>query len=328
MSVPAPFFFFQATPHTFSGTSFSYTMDYTKTLNGSAGHGGSYVSPILHHTLVTGLSPGAQYFYMINNAPQVAGGTSDGAPFHGSFKVPGGGFPVRIGVGGDAGQVTNVTASLEYSVQAQPDVFMFVGDWTYANRMDLDYGTCFTDEQCAYLTNMPGPGDRSRAYASTFAPRWDAMGRLLQPLASRVPFLGAVGNHETEPTPSEYGGHQYPEKKNGFANDRFFTRFANYLARYPNPSTAAVAKHGPSVADLAATTPASADQGRGLYYVSEIPAVATIITLSTYNYDDTYTATDKQYVWLKSVLARVDRAKTPWLIVQMHTGFYSLGELA
>lgn len=281
------------------------------------------MSPILHHTLVTGLTPGVEYYYKIDNAPQLPGGAADGAPFYGSFKAPGG-FPLRIGIGADAGQVTNVTASIDYSVQAAPDVFMMVGDWTYANRMDLDFGTCYSDEQCAYLMNMPGPGDRSQAYANTFSPRWDSMARLLQPLAARVPFLGAVGNHETEPTPSAFGGHEYPDRGNNWNTTRFFTRFANYLSRYPNPSTAAIANAGPTAADLAATTPASADQGRGLYYVSEIPGAATIITLSTYNFDDTYTATDKQYVWLKSVLARVDRAKTPWLIVQMHTGFYSL----
>ena len=33
-----------------------------------------------------------------------------------------------------------------------------------------------------------------------FSPRWDAFGRLLQPLASTVPFMTAVGNHEPEMT--------------------------------------------------------------------------------------------------------------------------------
>lgn len=31
------------------------------------------------------------------------------------------------------------------------------------------------------------------------------------------------------------------------------------------------------------------------------------------------------YTWLKDVLARVDRVKTPWLIVQMHSGLYTTG---
>ena len=111
-----------------------------------------------------------------------------------------------------------------------------------------------------------------------------------------------------------------PSSSNSWSNTQFFKRFSNYLARYPNPTTAAIARNGPTPADLAATTPTDANQGRGLYYVSEVPGVATIVTLSTYNYGETFTASDPQYIWLKGVLAKVDRVKTPWLIVQMHAG--------
>ena len=159
------------------GTAFSYTVDNTKLLNGSPAGGGTYVSPILHHTLVTGLVPGLTYFYKIDNAPQQAGGTMEGEPFFGSFKVPGGGFPLRIGIGADAGEVVNVTASIDYTVQAKPDLFMLTGDWTYSDEYSLQAASCFTPAQCTYLASVS---------VSTFSPRWDAMARLLQPLASKV----------------------------------------------------------------------------------------------------------------------------------------------
>jgi len=100
------------------------------------------------------------------------------------------------------------------------------------------------------------------------------------------------------------------------------TRFANYMARYPAPQTDAQALHGPTAADLAPITPGT-DEGRGLFYATEVPGVATIISLSTYTFTDTYTASDPQYQWLAAKLAAVDRVKTPWLVIQMHASFYS-----
>ena len=54
-----------------------------------------------------------------------------------------------------------------------------------------------------------------------------------------------------------------------------------------------------------------------------LPGVATVVTLSTYTFTDTFTASDPMYQWLRRELAAVDRESTPWLIVQMHVGFYS-----
>ena len=113
-----------------------------------------------------------------------------------------------------------------------------------------------------------------------------------------------------------------PGASNGWNNTRFATRFSNYKARCPAPQTDAQALHGPTAPDLAPITPGT-DQGRGLYYATEVPGVATIISLSTYTFSDTYTAADPQYQWLASKLAGLDRVKTPWLVIQMHSSFYS-----
>lgn len=71
---------------------------------------------------------------------------------------------------------------------------------------------------------------------------------------------------------------KYPVQNN-WQNDRFLTRFGNYLPRYPAPQTEQQALNGPSVADLAATTPSDANQGRNLWYSTVIPGVATQISL-------------------------------------------------
>ena len=164
----------------FDGTSYSYVFDSTKFLNGSNAGGGSYVSPILHHTLLTGLIPGVIYFYKIENAPQLPGGTLQGSPFFGQFRVPGG-FPTRLAVGADSGEVSNVTANIDFTISQKPDAFLMIGDWTYANKYDLDAASCFTPQQCATL---------AAAGVTTFSPRWDAYSRLFQPLMASTVVLG------------------------------------------------------------------------------------------------------------------------------------------
>lgn len=96
------------TPSCFTGVTYSYVVDNTKLLNGSPAGGGAYVSPMVHHTLLSGLVPGVEYFYKIDNAQQQVNGTVQGQPFYGSFKVPGG-YPLRIAIGADSGTVTNVS---------------------------------------------------------------------------------------------------------------------------------------------------------------------------------------------------------------------------
>ena len=104
------------------------------------------------------------------------------------------------------------------------------------------------------------------------------------------------------------------------AHETFFFTKKNSKQRHPKLQKAL---NGPSVADLAATTPSDPDQGRGLYYSTVLPGVATVVSLSTYTFTDSFSASDPMFQWLRRELAAVDRVSTPWLIVQMHASFYS-----
>jgi hypothetical protein len=155
---------------------------------------------------------------------------------------------------------------------------------------------------------------------NTFSPRWDSWGRLVSPLASKVPLLTTPGNHEIEATPEDA---KVPLASNNYDNTLYKTRFANYLARFPYPQTVAQALAGPSAADLAAITPGT-DQGRGLYYSTVVPGTATVITLSSYTFDpSSWTPNDPMLAWLDATLAAVDRKVTPWIIVMTHVSWYS-----
>ena len=162
----------------FEGVAASYTVDNSETFLGLPYPGGVYISPIIHHTLLKDLMPGKKYFYKIENPAQLPGGTVEGAPFYGSFKVPGG-FPLRLAVGADSGTVSNVTQSIAFVEASKPDAMLLTGesvehvwkrvvdrgvfscfindpspflpppgDLTYADQYKIDPGSCFTQAQC------------------------------------------------------------------------------------------------------------------------------------------------------------------------------------
>ena len=98
---------------------YSYTVDYST-------DGGVYVSPVLHHALVRGLTPGEVVHYRIDGPP-------GSVPFTGAFKVPGG-FPLRVAAISDPGQVVNTTVSFAFCAAVKPDLILIPGDLTYADN--------------------------------------------------------------------------------------------------------------------------------------------------------------------------------------------------
>ncbi|CAN0901146.1 Bifunctional purple acid phosphatase 26 [Linum grandiflorum] len=114
--------------------------------------------------------------------------------------------------------------------------------------------------------------------------RWDSWGRFVEQSAAYQPWMWSAGNHEIEYMP--YMGEVLP--------------FKSYIQRYPTPYLASKS-----------TSP--------LWYAIK-RASAHIIVLSSYSPFVKYTP---QWMWLKEELKKVDRAKTPWLIVLMHVPMYN-----
>jgi 3',5'-cyclic AMP phosphodiesterase CpdA len=117
--------------------------------------------------------------------------------------------------------------------------------------------------------------------------RWDSWGRFVERSAAYQPWMWSAGNHEIEYFP--YMDEVVP--------------FKSYLYRYPTPYAASK----------------SSDP---LWYAVR-RASAHIIVLSSYSPFVKYTP---QWLWLKDELKRVDREKTPWLIVLMHAPIYNTNE--
>ncbi|XP_028778246.1 bifunctional purple acid phosphatase 26-like [Neltuma alba] len=117
--------------------------------------------------------------------------------------------------------------------------------------------------------------------------RWDTWGRFVERSAAYQPWIWSAGNHEIEYMPDM--GEVVP--------------FKSYLHRY--------------------TTPYLASKSSSPLWYSIRRASAHIIVLSSYSPFVKYTP---QYMWLNEELKRVDRDKTPWLIVLMHVPLYNSNE--
>ncbi|KAM0017936.1 putative phosphoric monoester hydrolase [Helianthus debilis subsp. tardiflorus] len=114
--------------------------------------------------------------------------------------------------------------------------------------------------------------------------RWDSYARFVERNAAYQPWLWIVGNHEVEYLPE--------------INE--VEPFREYLNRY--------------------TTPYAASGSSSPLWYAVRRASAHIIFLSSYSPYVKYTP---QYEWLLAEFKKVDRKKTPWLFVLMHSPLYN-----
>lgn len=194
-----------------------------------------------------------------------------------------GSLPYRIAVVGDLGQTENSAATLE-RMKAVSDF----GD--NGGTLVRDEGGD-DDRPATPPGHVLNVGDLS--YADGYQPRWDSWGRLVEPHTSVVPWMVIEGNHEEElaVTRDDAQGDGDGDDEDGFVA---------YRARFAVPSN-------------------SSGSRSKLYYSYEVPG-AHIVMLGTYA---DWSPGSKQRAWLSSDLARVDRGRTPWLIVGMHAPWYS-----
>jgi hypothetical protein len=122
-----------------------------------------YTSPYIYHVTITGLTPGAKYYYKVGDT------TSGTSPLHSFRAHPGVGPDIRttVAVIGDPGQTANSASTYAHVVASASDYAMIVGDLSYAD----------SDQ-----------------------PRWDSWQTLIQNMSAALPTLAQVGNHEKELT--------------------------------------------------------------------------------------------------------------------------------
>ncbi|KAH7683084.1 Acid phosphatase protein [Dioscorea alata] len=146
----------------------------------------NYTSGIIHHVRLTGLEPGAQYYYQCGD-PSIPAMSAVHAFKTMPISSPQS-YPNRIAIVGDLGLTYNTTSTIDHMSSNEPDLIVLVGDVTYANL---------------YLTNGTGSDCYSCSFPQTpihetYQPRWDYWGRFMEPVVSTIPLMVVEGNHEIE----------------------------------------------------------------------------------------------------------------------------------
>ncbi|KAK9755643.1 hypothetical protein RND81_01G040500 [Saponaria officinalis] len=122
------------------------------------------------------------------------------------------------------------------------------------------------------------------SYADMWQPSWDSFGRMVEPVASQRPWIVTQGNHEVEKIPVVHS-----------------TPFTAYNSRWRMPFE-------------------ESGSSSNLYYSFDVASVVHVIMLGSYT---DFNPGSSQYTWLEGDLKKIDRKRTPWVIVLFHAPWYN-----
>jgi hypothetical protein len=157
------------------------------------------------------------------------------------------------------------------------------------------------------------------AYANGKGSIWDLFMKTIEPVAARAPWMTTVGNHESiwtgqpfKPTWADYGNDSGGECS--VPSSRRFTMPRDFV-------TLPYETQQPMRFDPALTTPEGEDDYTdmsGIAYSFELGPVHFTVFSSEHN----FLPGSKQHQFVVQDLSRVDRKKTPWLVVATHRPMY------
>lgn len=189
-----------------------------------------------------------------------------------------------------------------------PTKFIIVGDLGQTYNSSVTMLNMLQETKQDHTNKTPATlvmiaGDLS--YADSKQSRWDSWLELIEPLISQTPMVATAGNHEIE------------------CDSTTHLPFLAFENRFRSPNRVADAIIGPADesyfdSSSPSTFLGSYDYGNAFYSFSY--GLTCTIVLSSYS--DTSVGS-VQYQWLLGELKKINRSKTPWLIVMMHTQFYT-----
>lgn len=149
-------------------------------------------------------------------------------------------------------------------------------------------------------------GDISYARAQAF--QWDQFGALVQPVASQLPYLVGIGNHEYCHTsggskdPSGAAGNGWHPSEGNYGNDSNGECGVPTSQRFHMP-----------------------DNGNGVFWYSFDTGLVHHTFISS---EHDYSPSSRMYTWLEHDLQSVNRRITPWIFLHMHRPMYTSEEYA
>ncbi|KAF1792308.1 Metallo-dependent phosphatase-like [Phytophthora cactorum] len=152
------------------------------------------------------------------------------------------------------------------------------------------------------------------SYARGHAHMWDEFFHVIEPYATRVPYMVSIGNHEYDYVT---GGANDPSGATGEDGRMdFHPDWANYGEDSSGECSVPMFYRWDAPAN-----------GNGIYWYSFDYGGIHVIQISS---EHDWRRGSKQYKWLENDLKNVDRKKTPWVVLTSHRMMYTtqLGEEA
>ncbi|XP_038875449.1 probable inactive purple acid phosphatase 27 [Benincasa hispida] len=221
----------------------------------------------IHSAVMTQLQPSTTYSYKYGSDKV---GWSDET----AFRTPpagGDGNDFHFLAFGDMGKAPLDPSSVEHYIQAGSiSVVQGMKEEVESGKVDAVFHI----------------GDIS--YATGFLVEWDFFLHLINPIASRLPYMTAIGNHERDY--SESGSVYSLPDSGGECGVPYETYFQMPISAKDQP-----------------------------WYSIEIASIHFTIISTEHD----FTINSPQYEWMKNDMASVDRSRTPWLIFTGHRPMYS-----
>ncbi|XP_048330082.2 probable inactive purple acid phosphatase 27 [Ziziphus jujuba] len=219
----------------------------------------------IHSALLTELRPSTNFSYRY-------GSDSVGWSSEIQFKTPpaGGSEELKFLAYGDMGKAPRDESAEHYIQPGSLSVIKAMAEEVKSGNVDSIFHI----------------GDIS--YATGFLVEWDFFLNLIHPLASRVSYMTAIGNHERDYV---HTGSVYITPDSGGECG------VPYETYFPMP------------------TPA---KDKPWYSIEQASVHFTVIST-----EHDWSKDSEQYEWMKKDMASVDRSKTPWLIFMGHRPMYT-----
>eukprot|EP00743_Colponemidia_sp_Colp-15_P000782 GILK01000863.1.p1 GENE.GILK01000863.1~~GILK01000863.1.p1 ORF type:complete len:414 (+),score=60.05 GILK01000863.1:941-2182(+) len=255
-------------------TGISYTYDIQSMCEAPANQTENFISPgQINDVLLSDLQPLTRYYYRYGNP--VTGWSAEKS----FLSAPGAtkDMPVNIAIFGDLGVSIPFNTPVEQQPPARRTVDLLLQDLAY--EPDAHWSVLHI-------------GDLS--YARGFAFLWEYFFALIEPVATQVPYMVSVGNHE-------YNFLDQPFKPSwsNYVNDSGGECGVPYSQRFHMP------EHD--------TAP------RNAWYSYDFGPVH----FTVYSGEHDFTQGSEQYNWLVNDMDSVDRSVTPWLIFTGHRPMYT-----
>ena len=186
--------------------------------------------------------------------------------------------------------------------------FLTYGDMGISTGTGLPAAQATTELALSDITNndvrfIIHQGDLS--YAVGYSYLWDVWMQFIEPLATRVPYMIGIGNHEQNYMSNKKG----IRDPSGDRADGFHPSWGNYGHDSGGECGVPVLHrfHMP-------------DNGNKIWWYSFKYGTAHFVFMST---EHNFTTGTKQYKWLERDMLSVDRSVTPWLIFIGHRPMYT-----